>query len=172
MDMVRACMREGSAFGVCRITQGQEVGLAADHEAVGCLARITDWDMAQPGVLQIRVLGDRRFRVQERRIEGNGLVTAVVEHIADDPIVPVPDAHKACAGLLRRIIEDIESKQGDAEQRPIASPYQFDSCGWVANRLCEILPVPVAARQKLMELEDPTVRLSLISQFLEQRKVL
>lgn len=172
MDMVRNCMRDGSAFGICRITQGQEVGKAAEHEAIGCLARIIDWDMAQAGVLQIRVVGDRRFRVLERQVETDGLVTATIDYLEDDPIVPVPQALSDCAGLLRRIIEDLERRQADAEQRPVVPPYQFDSCAWVGNRLCELLPLSTAARQKLMELDDPGVRLSLVRQFLEQRKVL
>ena len=43
--------------------------------------------------------------------------------------------------------------------RRSCSRYRFDDAGWVANRWCEILPIPLAAKQKLMELPDPVVRL-------------
>ena len=57
MDMVARCMREGSAFGVCLIAAGEEVGEAAVPHAVGTEARIEKWDMNQGGVLQILVRG-------------------------------------------------------------------------------------------------------------------
>ncbi len=57
MDMVRDCMREQTPFGVCLITQGAETGKAAQTEAVGTLAHISDWDMQQLGVLNIRCRG-------------------------------------------------------------------------------------------------------------------
>jgi Lon protease-like protein len=54
----------------------------------------------------------------------------------------------------------------------VAEPYAYDSAVWVSNRLCEFLPIPMKARQKLMELSDPMARLSLVRQFLEQRQVI
>ena len=172
MDMVRNCMRESSAFGVCRITKGSDVGQPAEHERIGCLGRIDDWDMAQAGVLQIRVRGERRFQISERNIENDGLITARVELIADDPLQAVPVELHESAGLLRKILIDLESRVNDPEQSPIASPYQFDSCAWVANRLSELLPIPINVKQKLMELNDAKARLLLVQQFLQQRKVL
>ncbi len=172
MDMVRSCMRDSSAFGVCRITEGGEVGQPAQHEPIGCLARIADWDMTQPGVLQIRVLGDRRFRIVERSVQKDGLISAHVVLIADDALLPVPKDLDPCASLLRKILIDLESKEANADERLIASPYQFDSCAWVSNRLCELLYIPISAKQKLMALDDPVARLTLVHQFLQQRKVI
>ena len=51
-------------------------------------------------------------------------------------------------------------------------PYEFDDAGWVANRWCEILPIPQDAKQRLMELTDPVVRLQLVNDFLRQKGVL
>jgi uncharacterized protein len=172
MDMVRSCMRDSSAFGVCRITEGGEVGQPAQHETIGCLARIADWDMTQPGVLQIRVLGDRRFRIVERSVQKDGLISAHVVLIADDALLPVPKELDPCASLLRKILIDLESKEANADERLIASPYEFDSCAWVSNRLCELLYIPISAKQKLMALDDPIARLTLVHQFLQQRKVI
>lgn len=172
MDMVRACLRSGTSFGVCRITEGSEVGKPARHESVGCLARITDWDMAQAGVLQIVARGEQRFRVIERQIQSDGLVTARIESIDDDPAEDIPAEYAVCADLLRGIVDDLAQRVGEPAEHPVAEPYEFESCTWVSNRLCELLPIPVAARQKLMELPDSRARLSLVHQFLIQRKVL
>jgi Lon protease-like protein len=55
--------------------------------------------------------------------------------------------------------------------KPFAEPLQWRDAGWVANRWCELLPIPLAAKQRLMELEDPTIRLQLVDEFLRSRQV-
>jgi uncharacterized protein len=55
---------------------------------------------------------------------------------------------------------------------PFLEPFRFEEAGWIANRWCEILPIPLAARQKLMELEDPQVRLKLVDQFLRSKGII
>jgi len=42
----------------------------------------------------------------------------------------------------------------------------------VANRWCEILPIPLAAKQKLMELDSPLLRLQIVDEFLRGKGVL
>jgi len=53
----------------------------------------------------------------------------------------------------------------------VHEPARLDEAGWVANRWCEILPIPLKARQKLMELEDAESRLSVVHQYLVQHKI-
>lgn len=170
-DMVRECMRENRPFGVCLITQGNEVGVPADHEMVGCLARIVDFDMEQQGVLQIRTVGEQRFSIIEKRVDSQGLIRASVQLIANDVKLEIPDEFEACASLAKQLVQEIQSKfDGDPEQ-VIAKPYEFELAGWVANRLCEVLPIDSKAKQKLMELQEPLSRLSLVNQFLENKQV-
>ena len=57
-------------------------------------------------------------------------------------------------------------------ETPFQSPYHFEDAGWVANRWCEILPLPRAAKQKLMELPDAGVRLQLVYEFLRSKGLL
>jgi hypothetical protein len=54
----------------------------------------------------------------------------------------------------------------------IAQPYRFESAAWLSNRLCEFLPIPGKAKQKLMELDEPLTRLSLVRRYLQQHQVL
>jgi Lon protease-like protein len=181
MDMVRDCMREQQPFGVCLITQGAEVGQPARTEEVGCLAHIGDWDMQQLGVLNIRCRGGQRFRILDRAVEPNGLARARVELIDDDEDCPLAPEHASCADLLRRIIDDqrtqaalvAEQEGGEAAPGlPFDPPFQLDSSTWVGNRICEVLPVPLKAKQKLMELDDAHTRLAIITQYLKQHAVL
>ncbi|HPU50241.1 MAG TPA: LON peptidase substrate-binding domain-containing protein [Burkholderiaceae bacterium] len=172
MDMVRACMQNGSPFGVCMITRGSEVGEAADHEALGCLASIIDWDMEQLGLLQIRARGGQRFEVLDRRVQPDGLVRARIRLIEPDADQELPPDYAVLGQLLRRIVGDLVEREANPLNRMVAEPYAYESSVWVSNRLCEFLPIPMKARQKLMELSDPLARLSLVRQFLEQRQVI
>lgn len=172
MDMVRDCLQQGAPFGVCLITRGSEVGETAEHEPVGCLATISDWDMQQLGLLQIRARGGERFRIASRRVQKDGLVRARATPIDPDPDVPVPEVFAVCADLLRKIVHDHVEREPNALGRMVGEPYEFDSATWVGNRLSEFLPISTRARQKLMELDDPLARLSLVHQFLERQRVI
>ncbi|MGA0033351.1 MAG: LON peptidase substrate-binding domain-containing protein, partial [Burkholderiales bacterium] len=47
VEMIKACLRDSTPFGVCLIREGHEVGVPATPHAVGCLARIEQWDVPQ-----------------------------------------------------------------------------------------------------------------------------
>jgi Lon protease-like protein len=49
---------------------------------------------------------------------------------------------------------------------------QFDNASWVANRWCEILPIPLKARQKLLELDNAQSRLTIVHQYLQQHSII
>ncbi len=172
MDMVRDCLREGCSFGVCLITEGHDVGQPAEFEPIGCSARITAWDMEQLGLLNIRAVGRQRFAVESRRIEKDGLVVATVNWLGADDEVDVPDDHRGCVQLLRRIVSDLVDKETEPMRRMIEPPYRFESACWVSNRLCEFLPVSAATKQKLMTLDDPLARLSIVSDYLHRQQVI
>src|SRR5690606_35631738 len=124
------------------------------------------------GVLHVRAIGGQRFRVIERRVQSDGLARVDAEEIDEDPPAPVPAEFASCAALLRRIVEDLVEREDDPMTRMIAPPYGFDSATWVSDRRCEFVPSAPKARQRLMELDDPVARLSLIHQYLQQHQVI
>ena len=174
LDLIGKCHKAGMPFGVVSLTQGEEVrraGATAERFAeVGTLAVIRTLDTPQPGLMQIECMGTQRFRVRSSELQKHGLWTAQVEAVAGDVDVAVPDDLRAVADALRRLTETLEERrrmQGQEQLRlPMQAPFRFDDCGWVANRWCELLPVPVALKQRLMELESPLMRLELVSDLL------
>lgn len=162
MDMTRECMKREEPFGVCLIREGSEVGVPAIPEAVGCLAKILDFDMQQLGVLNLKTAGGRRFRILQRQTGEQGLISAEVELIPPEASVPVPAQFASCARLLEMVVLD-------KGQAVFAEPHAFQDATWVGYRLSEILPVPLAAKQKLLELTDGLSRLSVLQRFLESR---
>jgi Lon protease-like protein len=171
-DMVRECMRLDRPFGVCLITQGGEVGEAAKHEPIGCLARIQDVDMEQPGVLRIRTVGSQRFRVEAAEPDASRLIRARVSLIDADPLVAVPAEHADCVDLVRRMVQEIERTVPNASERMIVGPMEYESSAWVANRIAEFLPIPGTSKYRLMSLDDPLDRLAIVHRWLAQQGVL
>jgi Lon protease-like protein len=151
MEMAKACLKDNTAFGVCLIQQGKEVGEPAVPVGVGCLARIVEWDMPQLGVLQVTAHGESRFRILEHRAQADGLVRASVERLAEEGDAPIPEASARYVKLLERVIE----------QHPtlVERPHRFDSSAWVSARLAELLPLPLDAKQSLLETGDGRARL-------------
>jgi len=159
LEMAKGCLRDGTPFGVCLIREGSEVGTPATHEELGCLARITQWDMQQLGLLQIVAQGGERFRVRATRIRPDGLILADIDLLAEQPDESMPEKYGACRQLLERIV-------AEHGERLFARPFRLDSAAWVAARLAEVLPLPTAARQKLLELNDSAQRLEILQRLL------
>ena len=169
LDMIGRCHKAGAPFGVVSLTQGSEVRQPGAQEAfssVGTLATISDFETPRPGLMMVRASGAQRFRITSRDRLKHGLWVADVERMASDMAVPVPDDLKATAQALGRLIRSLEEKSGSPEQLPLPGPWQLDDCGWVANRWCELLPLPLQLKQRLMELDNPLVRLELVSDVL------
>lgn len=165
LDMAAACMRENRPFGVCLIDSGHETGVAAEPHKVGTLAEITRGDMEQLGILQVTTLGGRRFRILDKQVNASQLLEARVEIIPDNTGHPVPAERQRLLPLLQRILKEL-----GPERAP--EPHFVDDAEWVGYRITEILPVQNLAKQKLLELEDPVIRLEILEKFLDQRQLL
>ncbi|HYI85717.1 MAG TPA: LON peptidase substrate-binding domain-containing protein [Burkholderiales bacterium] len=165
MEMAKTCLKDNSPFGVCLIHQGKEVGEPAVPVGVGCLARIAEWDMPQLGVLQVTARGESRFRILDQRVQADGLVRASIELLPEGEDVPLPEAAARYAKLLERVIE----------QHPalLERPHRLDSSAWVSARLAELLPLPLEAKQALLETENGRARLEQLDAFvrIEPNKV-
>jgi Lon protease-like protein len=171
LDLVTDCMRTAQPFGVVCLRQGSEAGRSSGAlrvEDVGVLARIEEVEAEQTGILHVSCLAGQRFRIQAPPTQReNGLWTATVTHMAPDPArVPGPAVLPTVTALAEAI-----RKLKAQDQMPFMPPHRLDDAGWVANRWCELLPISLAAKQKLMELEDPVIRLSLVDGFLRDKKV-
>jgi uncharacterized protein len=169
LDMIGRCHKAGAPFGVVLLTQGSEVRQPGGKEAfapVGTLASISDFETPRPGLMMIRASGAQRFRITSSDQLKHGLWIADVERLPADIPVAIPEDLKITATALGKLIASLQQKAGVPEQMPLQGPWRLDDCGWVANRWCELLPLPVQLKQRLMELDNPLVRLELVSDVL------
>ncbi len=170
LDLMGRCLREARPFGVVALRRGTEVRRAKEAialEAIGTIADLLDVDSAQAGILHVRCRGRQRFSLTDPRQDPDGLWLAHIELLPDDDVV-LPE--QAYAGTVRGLASAISTLKAQGAE-PFLEPHLFDQAGWVANRWCEILPISLAAKQKLMELPDPKLRLQLVDEFLRSKGV-
>jgi hypothetical protein len=170
LDLMGACLRESRPFGVVALRTGHEVRRTDDAialETTGVMAELIDVDSTQSGILQVRCRGTQRFVITGTRQQSDGLWLAQTTALPDDETVP-PATDQL--DTVRSLANAIASLKAQGAQ-PFLSPYHFANAGWVANRWCEILPISLAAKQKLMELPDALVRLQLVDEFLRGKGV-
>ncbi len=172
IDLMTECLRENKPFGVICLLQGAEAGRsehAVEMENIGVLASVSLLDAEQAGILRVDCQGGQRFTCVEAPIQhDNGLWVCAAQTLPDDEaLVPAP-ALFATVQALSAAIANMRA-QGHAF---FAEPYRLDDAGWVANRWCELLPIALSAKQKLMALPDANARLAIVDRFLRDRGVI
>jgi uncharacterized protein len=169
LDLIGQCLRENTAFGVVCLRQGREAGRErVSFEPLGVIARVDEVDAEQAGILRVRCTGMQRFEISGApRQQSDGLWLADVSTLPDDDAMP-PDA--ALLPTVQALASAIDALR-EQGATPFIEPYRFDDAGWVANRWCEILPIPLAAKQRLMALPEPQLRLRLVDEYLRGKGV-
>ena len=172
LNMVRKCQQAGAPFGVVALTQGREVRQAGAPEEqfsnVGTLAVIEQLEAPQPGLITLLCRGGQRFRIRQRNLLPHGLWTADVDHLGPDLAIPVPPDLQKAAAALGQVLHTLRDRDPLAPTALTPTAEQLNDCGWVANRWCELLPVPLDLKQRLMQLDNPLVRLELVGDVLER----
>jgi uncharacterized protein len=156
LDMVRQCLKESRAFGVVLILEGEEAGEVASVAGSGTTARVVDFDTLPDGLLGIDCVGEQRFRVLRRWQQGDGLNVAEVDYLPDDP----PCALPAELAHLGELLQEVLPQLGERYAHVVA---HYEDAGWVGNRWAEVLPLTVAEKQQLLELDDPLARLAQVA---------
>lgn len=166
LDMVRACLREQSGFGIVLIETGSEVARAGqklDIHRTGTYCNVVDWNQLPNGLLGITAEGRGTFRVVETWREPSKLCRAVVQFRPQDSVdaepVEVGEEFEEYVDLLRGLARHpaIEELKLDVS---------FDNLREVAWRLSELLPIGNREKQALLELSDPIVRLQQIELYI------
>jgi len=162
LDMISRCMKQGSGFGVVCIIEGAEVGDAASHfAAIGCEARVCDFQQRPNGLLGIRVEGGRRFRVERAQVLPDQLTVADVQWLEEPPDCPLQAEHADLAAL-----------HGALSAHPLVASLgmQLEPTGQqaLANQLAYLLPLAAEDKLHLLALPEPLARLEYLQHVLEQ----
>jgi Lon protease-like protein len=168
LDLMSRCMRESRPFGVVCLKSGAEArtsGEAVSLYEIGTLAELIEVDSAQAGILAVRCRGTQRFALGATRQQSDGLWLGAAAALAGDPVAAPGAVH----GDIVRSLADAVASLTAQGARPFLEPHRFDNAGWVANRWCEILPLPLEAKQRLMTLADPLARLDIVDSLMRAK---
>ena len=92
--------------------------------------------------------------------------------LAEDLGIEVPDDLRNASTALNNLINTLHARELDPDQMPLLAPYLLKDCGWVANRWCELLPMPLDQKHRMMTLDSPVLRLELVCDMLRQKGIL
>ena len=160
VDMVRQCLRADEPFGVVLIRAGAETGPIGSVAGVGTGARIVDFQALPDGLLGLMCRGERRFRLQRRMTRADGLHVGEIEWLPEPESSPLEAAQLPLVRVLQRVLAELGETARYLEPR-------YDDAGWVGCRCAELLPLDDAARQRLLEIDDPRERLRQILPLLD-----
>lgn len=158
LDMISRCLRSDAGFGVNLIRAGAEVGEAAACWPVGTYGRVVDWESLPDGLLGITVEGERRYRIRHTQVQGDQLLQGEVEWLEEDDVVPAAALETEDYAWLRPLLDHYD----------LAVPATAEAAAGLAWRLAEHLPLPLPARQALLELDGDRERLAELYKLLQQ----
>ena len=160
LRLVRESLAADAGFGVVPILEGREVGATPRIAPLGTWVRIVDWSTLPDGLLGIEIRGERRLRVGAIHVEPDGLMRGEVTLQAAEEPLALAEADADLVGLLGELAREL----GVAE-RYLDDALDGSQLAW---RLADLLPVPLASKIALLELDDPAARLALVRRWVWQ----
>ena len=156
IDMVTACMRGGTGFGVCLIRDGREAGQPAEPYPLGTEVEIVDFDQGADGLLHITARGVREFSVLTYAADDSQLMIGEVEPRPSAGPTPMEPEFETLAGKLDLILRYVEPDFSYPEKH-------LDDADWVCHRLLELLPLAPPAKFELLQMESNRERLETLA---------
>jgi Lon protease-like protein len=105
------------------------------------------------------VKGQDKVKILSQEVQQNQLILGNLEVLPTEPHSDIPSEFEQINRLLKRILVELGSSYPVEEQK-------YTDAGWVAGRLVELLPLELAQKQTLLELEDPLSRLFQLRDYL------
>ncbi|MCS3469780.1 Lon protease-like protein [Pseudomonas sp. JUb42] len=162
LDMIGRCMKQGEGFGVVCITEGSEVGeLPAGFSQIGCEALVTDFQQQDNGLLGIRVMGGRRFRVHSAEVQRDKSLIAQVQWLEEPAEQPLQEEDADLLALLTALAE--HPMVAALNMGLNASGQQS-----LSNQLAYLLPFNENDKVDLLGIDDPEERLDAIQDLLDE----
>ncbi len=176
LEMVQDCLNNQTPFGVVAIYPEQYVNLKLNKDfnarypfaETGTVFKIVEADISCLGIINIECKGTNRFKIESARQDRNDLWHAQVKDLKADTEMTIPEDLDATRSHLQHIIDSLNEKELSELQLPISKPYNLQDCGWVADRWCEILNMPLMQKQRMLELDSPLLRLELVQDMLSK----
>ena len=147
-QLLKACIRDQSLFGIVHIEQGNEVRQSGSESApcvadMGTRVHVVDWFSLEHGLLGAVVEGQDCFQVDEVRQAEDGLLVAQVQLL--------PDSGVELSGEDQALLSSLWS---DLRQHPqlqgLGYPLMPETDAALLGSLLQVLPMTDALRSQLL----------------------
>ncbi|MGB2254661.1 MAG: LON peptidase substrate-binding domain-containing protein [Spongiibacter marinus] len=163
LDLLRNTLRDDGHFGIVHLHAGSEVDGKGDEPriaAVGCQARVVDWDQTEDGLLSVVVEGGPRFRLLHSYRDDAGLNRGRVEWLSEQADIPLPEEAEELSALLAQLLEHPHVQR-------MGFSAEVSGTGELVNRLAQLLPLSPEGVYPLLEIDEPLHRLDALHDLLE-----
>ena len=165
VDMIKHCLRDGTGFGVIRITEGEQVLRDPEQQLpsvsrCGTYCTIADFDELPNGMLGIMAEGMKKFVIRDEYEQSDRLMMGYIEFLGDEKDVDMPAEKEHLSSLLESLMSH------EAVQR-VGLGCDMTQAVEVGARLTELLPCSNGFKQRMLEIKDPLVRLSELDKLVE-----
>ena len=166
LDMVKACLKENTGFGIVLIEEGDQV-LGGPEDQLptvshcGTYCTIVDFDQRPNGMLGIVAEGQFKFAIRDQYELPNRLMMASVAFLEMEEEAPVPDHYHHLVDLLETF----------ADHEAVANlelDIDYSQAREVGARLTELLPCPNHYKQRLLEIKNPVIRLQELEKLIQR----
>jgi len=161
LDMISRCLKEESGIGVVLISDGSEIGRAAETHEVGTSSLIDYWHKRRDGLLGVTLAGQQRFKILSREVQSNQLIVAEVVLLPEVEPLLLSEEHQHLVDVLQNIISQLSAPYSRL-------PLGYENANWVSSRLAELLPISLADKQRILLLDDAQARLETINELLHK----
>ena len=165
VDMVRTCLREKTVFGIVSVSE-QSDNSFYPFSMVGTLVEMIDTDVSHPGLFNIKCLGMQKFKTITASPQEDGLWIGEVELVSPENELEVPLDLAPAKVYFEQLLSSLANENMPANEMPFQMPFKVESCVWLSSRWCEILDMPLIQKQRMLELDDALLRLTLINNIL------
>ncbi len=157
VDMIRESLQQDAGFGIVLIRRGEQSLKSRDTATpevcpVGTSVQIVDFDQSTNGLLSVMVQGQLKFRTNRLLEREDRLLMAEVSFVEAEPEQLIP-------GERIFLVELLQTLAAHEAVRSLGLQINYSDAGDVGCRLAELIPVSNERKQRLLELDDPLVRL-------------
>lgn len=165
-EMLRACLQSDQGFGIVLIKAGSEVGGEAEPYLVGTAVRIVSVQTYDDGRMDVKIRGERRFRVR-RLDESRSFLVGYVEPLIELEIEDSPRADALVLKTKEYLTAYIEASLNRHEVKvsKIRLPQDATALSFVVANFLQIENIQ---KQHLLETTDTLDRIAQMIPILEQ----
>lgn len=151
-------------IGMCMLNDNGQVDNNTHIHAIGTAVTIVDFEQLKDGLLGITVAGHGLFKVQDIKVQEDGLRVGHVRQLSGwSPQLLEPQDE-----FLAKQLQEIY--QAYPELSVAASDSELQRADWICLRWLELLPISAATKQELLQHDDCSAALNFLRDLVMESK--